>query len=529
MSKMVSVQARRELVQALRSRYRASSRAEKTCILQEFASISGYHRKSAIRILNGSCEFCEPSFARLRPRLYDEAIRQALIVLWEASDRVCGKRLKALLPVLLPALERHKHLQVDPAIRAKLTDISAATVDRLLREVRSANSRGRARRAPTALRRSVPIRTFADWDDPPPGYMEMDLVAHSGETAAGSYVQTLSLTDLFSGWTECVPLLVRDSALVIEAVDALRGSLPFMLRGLDVDNGSEFLNDALVRYCAMQRIEFTRSRPYHKNDQAWIEQKNGAVVRRLVGYRRFEGMAAVEALSRLYGASRLFVNFFQPSFKLKEKTRLGSRVIKRYHAPETPCARLLASSAISEQVKSQLRGIAETLDPLQLLDEIRRMQSHLALLSEGGHPHTPIAQQDDLSRFLSGLCTTWRQTEIRATHCEIAKPPRYWRTRKDPFETAWPTIQQWLEVDPDQTGKDLFERLQHQHPGVYPNGELRTLQRRLKEWRSQMARKLVFGVRQSAVGPSIAREAQTTSAANAANGPLNANEREHVL
>ena len=359
--------------------------------------------------------------------------------------------------------------------------------------------------------------------------MEIDLVAHSGETAAGSYVQTLSLTDLFSGWTECVPLLVRDSALVIEAVDALRGSLPFMLRGLDVDNGSEFLNDALVRYCAMQRIEFTRSRPYHKNDQAWIEQKNGAVVRRLVGYRRFEGMAAVEALSRLYAASRLFVNFFQPSFKLKEKTRLGSRVIKRYHAPETPSARLLASSAISEQVKSQLRGIAETLDPLQLLDEIRRMQSHLALLSEGGHPHTPIAQQDDLSRFLSGLCTAWRQTEIRATHCKIAKPPRYWRTRKDPFETAWPTIQQWLEVDPDQTGRDLFERLQHQRPGVYPNGELRTLQRRLKEWRSQMARKLVFGVRQSAVGPSVAREAQTTSAANAANGPLDAKEREHVF
>jgi len=235
MSKTVSVQARRELVQALRTRYRASSRAEKTRILQEFASISGYHRKAAIRILNGSCGLCEPSLAKHRPRLYDEAVRQALIVLWEASDRICGKRLKALLPVLLPALERHEHLRLDPAIRAKLTAISAATVDRLLREVRSASSRGRARRAPTALRRSVPIRTFTDWDDPPPGYMEMDLVAHSGETAAGSYVHTLSLTDLFSGWTECVPLVVRNSALVIEAAEALRGSLPFMLRGLDVD------------------------------------------------------------------------------------------------------------------------------------------------------------------------------------------------------------------------------------------------------------------------------------------------------
>jgi hypothetical protein len=529
MSKTVSVQARRELVEALRTRYRAGSRAEKTRILQEFASISGYHRKSAIRILNGSCELFEPSLARHRPRLYDEAVRQALIVLWEASDRVCGKRLKALLPVLLPALERHEHLRVDPAIRAKLTAISAATVDRLLREVRAASSRGRAGRAPTALRRSVPIRTFADWDDPPPGYMEMDLVAHSGETAAGSYVHTLSLTDLFSGWTECVPLLVRDSALVIEAAEALRGSLPFMLRGLDVDNGSEFLNDALVRYCATHDIEFTRSRPYHKNDQAWIEQKNGAVVRRLVGYRRFEGMAAVEAFSRLYAASRLFVNFFQPSFKLKEKRRLGSRVVKRYHAPETPCGRLLASSAISEQVKSQLRDIAGTLDPLQLLDEIRRMQSHLALLSEGGHPHTPIAQQDDLSRFLSGLCTAWRQAEVRPTHCKIPKPPRYWRTRKDPLETAWPTIQQWLEVDPDQTGKDLFERIQHQHPGAYSKGQLRTLQRRLKEWRSQMARKLVFGVQQGAVGLPSVRDVQTTPTVNTANFPMDANEQEHVL
>jgi Integrase core domain len=510
MSKTVSVQARRELVQALRSRYRASLRTEKTRILQEFASISGYHRKSAIRILNGSCELYEPSLARHRPRLYDEAVRQALIVLWEASDRVCGKRLKALLPVLLPALERHERLRVDPAIHAKLTAISAATIDRLLREVRSAGSGGRARRAPTALRRSVPIRTFADWGDPPPGYMEMDLVAHSGETAAGSYVHTLSLTDVFSGWTECVPLLVRESTLVIEAIDGLRCSLPFMLRGLDVDNGSEFLNDALVRYCVSHGIEFTRSRPYHKNDQAWIEQKNGAVVRRMVGYRRFEGMAAVAALSRLYTASRLFVNFFQPSFKLKEKQRLGSRIIKRYHAPATPYARLVASSTISEQVKSQLNGIAETLDPLQLLDEIRRMQSHLALLSEGGHPHTPVAQQDDLSRFLSGLSTAWHQTEVRATHCKTLNPPRHWRTRKDPFETAWGTIQKWLEVDPDQTGKDLFRRLQHQHPDVYPDSQLRTLQRRLKEWRGQMVRKLVFGVQQQGgIDPPIIKgEAQ---------------------
>jgi hypothetical protein len=237
-SKKVTVQTRRELVETLRARYGASSRDEKTRILQEFASISGYHRKSVIRILNGSSDFRERPLMRHRPRLYDEAVRQALIVLWEASDRVCGKRLKALFPVLLPALERHEHLRLASSIRDKLTAISAATIDRLLQEVRSGSSRGRTRRTPTALRRSVPIRTFTDWNDPPPGYMEMDLVAHCGETTAGSYVHTLNLTDLFSGWTECIPLLVRESSLVIESVEALRGSLPFVLRGLDVDNGS---------------------------------------------------------------------------------------------------------------------------------------------------------------------------------------------------------------------------------------------------------------------------------------------------
>jgi hypothetical protein len=293
----ITVQTRRELVEAVRARYRASSREEKTRILREFAAVSGYHRKSAIRILNGSSDLGDRRVELPRPWLYDEAVRQALIVLWEASDRVCGKRLKALFPVLLPALERHEHLRLDPEIRTKVTAISAATIDRLLHEVRSESSRGRAKRTPTALRRSVPIRTFADWDDPPPGYMEMDLVAHRGETTAGSYVH-ISLTDLFSGWMECIPLLVREGSLVIEFVEALRGSLPFPLRGLDADNGSEFLNETLVRHCATNGIEFTRSRPYHKNDQAWIEQKNGSVLRRLVGYRRLEGMAAVEALSR---------------------------------------------------------------------------------------------------------------------------------------------------------------------------------------------------------------------------------------
>jgi len=199
MGSKLTAQTRRELVIALRARYAASSRIEKACILDEFTSISGYHRKSATRILNGSSELPEGVRRRPRPRLYDEAVRQALIVLWEASDRICGKRLKARLPVLLPALERNGHLKLAPAIRARLADISAASIDRLLQQVRSPIPSRRRNRAPTALRRSVPIRTFADWTGALPGYMEMDLVAHCGGSMTGSYAHTLSLTDVAAG------------------------------------------------------------------------------------------------------------------------------------------------------------------------------------------------------------------------------------------------------------------------------------------------------------------------------------------
>lgn len=199
MSAALTRTAREELVQAIRDRYQAGTREAKTRILEEFASISGYHRKSAIRILNGAVCPKEDQRGRRRPRVYDEAARQALIVLWEASDRVCGKRLRALFPILVPALERNGHLSLSAEIRPKLMAMSASTIDRLLREIRSIGGRRRVRRMPTALRKSVPIRTFADWNDPIPGFMEMDLVVHCGDLAAGSFVHTLTLTDISSG------------------------------------------------------------------------------------------------------------------------------------------------------------------------------------------------------------------------------------------------------------------------------------------------------------------------------------------
>ncbi len=420
-------------------------------------------------------------------------MRQALTTLWEASDRLCGKRLRPLLPALVDALERHGHLMLDDSLRKRLLAASPATIDRLLHAARATTSAERRARGKPALRRSVPVRTFADWNDPPPGNMEIDLVAHCGGTVAGSFVHTLVLTDIATGWTECLPLVVREATLVVDGIERVRSRLPFQLLGLDSDNGSEFINESMVHYCTSRGIEFTRSRPYRKNDQAWVEQKNGAVVRRLVGYHRLQGIAGAEALSRLYAASRLFVNFFQPSFKLASKTRIGARVRKHYHAPQTPCARLLACDSVSEHAKHRLQEIAQQLDPLRLLDEIRAMQHHVVALAAGEKLHLPPRRDDELAGFLASLTTAWRAGETRPTHAPKQRPERYWRTRKDPFESVWGMICEWLEVEPEQTALQLLERLQHAAPGDYPDALLRTLQRRLKEWRTAAARRLVFG------------------------------------
>ena len=495
----ISTQARRELVQAVGSRYRAATRTEKRAILDEFVAVTGYHRKHAIRLfVDESTQEDRGSLPRrARRRLYGEAVQEALVVLWEASDRVCGKRLKPLLPILISSLERHGHLQLDPLVREMVVAASAATIDRLLAATRNATRGGKPyrRAAAPGVRRQVPVRTFADWKDPQPGFMEADLVAHCGGSAAGSFVHTLTLTDVASGWTECTALIVREGTLVVEALERLRTSMPFPLRGFDTDNGSEFVNDAVLAYCEAHGIEFTRSRPYRKNDQAWVEQKNGSVVRRLVGYGRLEGIVPAQTLGRLYSASRLFVNFFQPSFKLAEKKREGSRITKRHHPPETPCARLLASPALSEAMKERLAAVQAALDPLQLLDEIRAAQEHLAQLAAGERVEMARQVSPDLGRFLSGLATAWQQGEVRPTHRPKPRPmtTRYWRTRKDPFEAVWPQVLGWLEAEPERTGIEVFDRLRSEHPGTFTDGQLRTLQRRLKSWRSETARRLVFG------------------------------------
>jgi hypothetical protein len=287
--------------------------------------------------------------------------------------------------------------------------------------------------------------------------------------------------------------LVREQRLLTEVLGEMRKLLPFALLGFDTDNDSVFMNETVRDYCIAAGVEFTRCRPYRKNDQAWVEQKNGSVVRRAVGYRRFEGLQAATLLARLYAALRLFVNFFQPSFKLATKARDGAKVMKRYHPPATPCERLMADDRTSVEIRQRLATRRAGLDPVRLLQEIRIVQQELVLLADPpvlGETAAPTAPT--LEQFLSGLRTAWQDGEVRPTSMPKPKVKRG-RRRPDPLATVTVVLRGWFEAEPWRTSRELLDRLQVEYPGMYPDGLLRTCQRRLKEWRREAALQLVFG------------------------------------
>jgi hypothetical protein len=349
--------------------------------------VTGYHRKHAIRLLSGAVRdvkvdsrsrgIAKPVTARRC--VYGHEVRDALIQLWEVSDRICSKRLRPMVPVLLESLERHGQIAVDEAMRSKLLAVSTASIDRLLTEVRLVAGGGRRRPAGfrSAVRRSVPIRTFNDWGSPFPGSVEVDFVAHGGTTVAGNFVQTLVLTDVARGWTQRIPIVVGEAEMVVHALRRARELFPFPLRACDFNNDGLFMNELVVDWCRAEGLEVKRSRAYRKNDQAWVEQKNGAIVRRLVGYGRLEGMRAAESPSRLFAAARLHGNLFQLSFKLKQKRREGARMIKTYLPTQPPVTRVLADASISDTDKTRLRGMLAAADPVELLADIRPAQAEL--------------------------------------------------------------------------------------------------------------------------------------------------------
>lgn len=505
----MSIRSRRELLGQVAPRYRESSRKEKSNILKEFVASTGYNQKYAIRLM-GAREIPQPrESSRPREPRYGEAVREALETTWAAANYIGSKRLGPFLPDLVPVLEAHGHLEITSDVRSALISVSPATIDRLLKPIRAAGApRGiSTTKAGALLKRQIPVRTFADWDEQVIGFFEADLVAHCGTSVEGSPLFTLVLTDIASTWVECFPLLTRTGEAVIQALEHMRGLIPFEILGFDTDNGSEFINAKVLEYCRKEKITFTRGRAHKKNDQCFVEQKNGVVVRQFVGYDRFEGMAAYRQLGELYRALRLYVNFFQPSMKLKRKTREGSKVRRYYDTASTPFQRLRATGQADAARVEKLEAVYKALDPVRLLSQIKVLQDalwrHAVVVPVPDVPSAnPDPKREGDNRFdVPGCSSFGNQEENEDANDWLARPeerhprkyrrtkkpraPRTWRTRKDPFESVREEICLRLEANPEKTAKSLLQELIDRYPTQYNANQLRTLQRRVKEWRAR--------------------------------------------
>jgi hypothetical protein len=364
----------------LRSRYRKASKKEKTAILDEYVKTTGQNRKYAIGVLRGKRRTGRRPILRPRRAVYGDEETQALLILSDLFDGICSKRLRAAMDIELPGLYESGVLQVSPECYQKLMQISPATMDRLLVGRRSQVRKSRGFTKPgTLLKHQIPIRTWADWTEDQPGFCEMDLVDHSGGLIipGADHTWTLCFTDVKTAWTECVAVPNKAQVHVFAAICRSRERLPFPLLGLDSDNGSEFINDQLYRYCLQEEITFTRGRAGKKNDSAHVEQKNWSVVRRAVGHYRYDTHEQLSLLNRLYAVMHFYVNFFLPVMKLKEKTRMGSKTKRVYDKPQTPYARVLANPDVSEERKAELRETYDLLDLVDLRRQINELQDEI--------------------------------------------------------------------------------------------------------------------------------------------------------
>lgn len=371
-------QERRAYLEAIQARYRRANKTGKTAILNEFCAVCDYHRKYALRLLSRRPHARKAAAVR-RPgpvsRYDTPELIEALRMIWMTSDQLCSKRLKAALPLWVPHYETSIH-QLSTETRTLLTNISAATIDRLLKPLRAqAGGRGLSGTKPgTLLKKQIPIQAGV-WDVTQPGFMEADTVAHCGDSLAGSFVWSLTMTDICTGWTECRATWNKGADGVMTQIKAIQRALPFPVRGVDCDNGSEFLNWHLLRYFQTQKqpIQFTRSRPYHSNDNAHVEQKNWSCVRQLFGYDRMEDMRVVKLMNDIYANEfSLLTNFFCPTLKLKSKSRDGSKWVRKHSKPLTPAQRLLAHPEMPDAMKEKLTAQINTLNPFDIQKQIQR-------------------------------------------------------------------------------------------------------------------------------------------------------------
>jgi hypothetical protein len=372
--------SKREYLIELKQKYYHADRQQKIQLLNDFCDFTKYHRKSALRLIH---QKLSPKWKHppVKVKYYDQETIDALLILWRAADEICGERFQPFIPELLKKMTTCGEIQVTDEIREKLLQISIGHVKRIIRQkkrISTTKIKGTTRPG-TLLKHQIAIR-FGPWEEVDPGYFEMDTVAHSGETIAGSFIYSLDLVDIATGWTEQAAIWGKGERATLEQFKKIEKRLPFKILGIDPDNGSEFINWHMLRHCQKNKINFTRSRAYHKNDNAHVEQKNWTAVRQLVGYDRLDKKKQLEILNDLYTNSwRLYINFFQPTMKLKEKikdTKTG-KTKKKYYEAKTPYQRILEHKNINKETKKMLKAIYNELNPVKLKLEINQKLSEL--------------------------------------------------------------------------------------------------------------------------------------------------------
>jgi hypothetical protein len=495
----LSYAARRETIERMSPTYHAASLAQKGLLLDTVVAVTGYARKYAIHLLNKAPEG-KRTIRRRRSSRYGSGVQQALLEAWKATKRICPVRLIPYLPTLVADLERHGHLDLNQESRSRLLAMSATTAERLLRPHRKSAPRGLSTtQTGPLLKQQIPIRTFHGWDETRPGFLEADLVAHCGEETRGSYLYTLTLTDVATGWTECLPVLYKGAEAVLSAFQQARGLFPFPILGLDTDSGVEFINEPLRSYCEAEQITFTRGREGFKQDQCYVEQKNGAIVRQFVGFERLVGEQAYWQLRELYRAVRLFVNCFQPSMKLVCKECDAEHVRRVYDPARMPWQRLVLSGILPESSQQSFSEVVQVLDPLEVLHQLERLQR--ALWCCAAHSYSPgqRASAAPVLRFWVQCClqgSLVSQEEASACTSVLHKlqgEPKErvglldWpRTSRDPFEGQWELILSLVLAHPDWSGNDLFQEMQRQFPGRYRPLQQSTLQIGLRKIRARL-------------------------------------------
>lgn len=371
---------RKSLAHVFVERYHYASKIEKIYILNEFIDYTGFNRNYAARVLRNALKNNDgASKPRKHRAKYDTVDKAVLEKLWKISDYICGKRLVAVIPELIRKCEQFHEMEIPETTKRRLGKISAATIDRLLTpDKRKLGRKGTSMTKGTRyLIDRIPVKTFTEWKNSPAGFTQLDLVAHNGGNVFGGFMSTLDATDIHSSWTVCVLLLDKTKEEMLKALDSMRVSFPFPLKGIHSDNGSEFINDFVLDFANEHTIVFTRGRPYKKNDNPHVEQKNNSILRRNTGYLRYDKPEHAEVLRELYEHLNLYVNYFQPTMILLEKHRIGAKTIRKYDIPKTPYQRILDSDSVSDEIKHNVRTIYANLNPADLKRKINDCQARL--------------------------------------------------------------------------------------------------------------------------------------------------------